>query len=119
MLENMMDIYTGGIQITSKDLSWLKNARTVYNDHYVKAVNRLLGIYFMKSNYEELHKKAEKSLAINPVNTGAYYWRIRAYRKQNWIELANEQLNLAREFLLKEEYAGLLYRLEKAEEKDD
>lgn len=119
LLENMMDIYTGGIQITNKDLSWLKNARTVYNDHYVKAVSRLLGIYFMKSNYKELHKKAEKSLAINPANTGAYYWRVRAYRKQNWIELANEQLNLAREFLLKEEYAGLLYRLEKAEEKEE
>ena len=86
-LEDMVIIYKAPIILTKDSPRWMVPTRDLVQNHYLKAVNRLLNIYFKKNDFTSLHEYAARSMRIIPNNVVGYYWKLRSYRKLGIVEM--------------------------------
>lgn len=112
LLGDMIRMYKGPIRTEAKSPTWMYQDQHHLESVYLKAVNRLLHIFYNEGDYDALHRYAAKSMEIVPNNLEGYYWKIRAYRMTFHQERANSLLETARKCILDEEYQSLVIRLE-------
>lgn len=118
ILEDMVAMYRGPIILTKDSPRWMVTNRHHMQNHYLKAVNRLLNIYFKKNDFTSLHEYAARSMRIIPNNVVGYYWKLRSYRKLGIIENEESLLENAKLCLPEDIYERLKSRIDRMDDEN-
>lgn len=117
-LEDMVAMYKGSIILTKNSPRWMVTNRHHMQNHYLKAVNRLLNIYFKKNDFSSLHEYAARSMRIIPNNVVGYYWKLRSYRKLGIVENEDSLLENAKLCLPEDIFERLKSRIDRMDDEN-
>lgn len=115
LLKKAILLYKGDVLSSVTAEHWVLQTATHYRLKYHAIVNELLKILTETNDLPGVTKYATQSLVLSPENKDAYYWLIRALKKQGLSEMARSQLKMASNSLTEEEYAELTSHLEEAQ----
>lgn len=111
LLKKAMDMYKGGPVPAYADEHWFMPTVAHYSLRYMGVVNQLLATLDLAHDYVCIHEYANNALQVVPSNADAHYWLIYAMQHLGTPEIANKQLEAAKQLLTEEYYNDLLTRL--------
>lgn len=117
-LEDMVTMYKGPITLTKDSPRWMVTDHHHMQNHYLKAVNRLLNIYFKKNDFASLHEYAALSMRIIPNNVVGYYWKLRSYKKLGIVENEDSLLENAKQCLAEDVFERLKSRVDRMDDEN-
>lgn len=117
LLKNAAKLYHNSLFSTASGEHWLIPNEMQYKIRCLEIYGELMSISFDAQDYEGVRYYAAQAFKIQPASVSAYYWLIRAMRITDSYSMANGELQIAQRVLSADEYAELIIRLEKAENK--
>ena len=111
LLEKAVGLYREKLLSSADGEYWLVHHANHYHLAYMSTVNELLKQLMSVHAYDLIHQYAALALMIAPENVKAYYWLILSYQKQGMDEMAEGELEAARQKLSEEEYQKLIENL--------
>jgi DNA-binding SARP family transcriptional activator len=112
-LKKAMDIYKNGLLPAHSSEHWLMPIAAHYSLRYIGVINQLLATLDLAHDYVCIHEYAGIAVQAVPGSADAHYWLIYAMQHLGTPEIANKQLEAAKQLLTEEYYNDLLTRLGK------
>lgn len=107
LLKKAVTLYKGSVFENANGELWINGIATHYSFRYIGIINELLTTLADAGDFTGVQQYAAKAIELTPENTRAHYWLIHAMSHLGALELARNQISLAREKLTSEEYATL------------
>lgn len=107
LLKKAADLYKGDVFENAKGELWIDGIATHYRLRYIGIVNELLATLDTANDFTGIQQYAAKAIMLTPENARAHYWMIHAMNHLGTLELARNQIALAKETLTSEEYSNL------------
>ena len=107
LLKKAVDLYKGDVFENARGELWIEGIATHYRLRYIGIINELLATLDSVNDFTGIQKYAARAIVLTPENTRAHYWLIHAMNHLGTLELARNQITLAKEKLTSEEYDSL------------
>lgn len=106
-LKKAVSLYKGDVFENARGELWIDGIATHYRFRYIGIINELLSTLDNAGDFTGVQQYAAKAIELTPENTRAHYWLLHAMNHLGALELARNQISLAREKLTSEEYTTL------------
>lgn len=107
LLKKAVDLYKGDVFENARGELWIDGIAAHYRLRYIGIVNELLATLDATDDFVGVQQYAAKAIMLTPENARAHYWMIHAMNHLGTLELARNQIAIAKEVLTGEEYSSL------------
>lgn len=107
LLKKAVTLYKGDVFENARGELWIDGYATHYRFRYIGIINELLATLAAAGDFTGVQQYASRAIALTPENTRAHYWLIHTMNHFGTLELAKNQIVLAKEALTSEEYNSL------------
>lgn len=107
LLKKAVDLYKGDVFENARGELWIDGIAAHYRLRYIGIVNELLATLDATDDFASVQQYATKAIMLTPENARAHYWMIHAMNHLGTLELARNQIAIAKEMLTGEEYGSL------------
>lgn len=107
LLKKAVDLYKGDVFENARGELWIDGIAAHYRLRYIGIINELLATLVAARDFNGVQQYAAKAITLTPENVRAHYWLIHAMNHLGTLELARNQIALAKETLTSEEFGSL------------
>ena len=107
LLKKAADLYKGDVFENARGELWIDGIAAHYRLRYIGIINELLATLDAVNDFTGAQQYATRAIALTPENTRAHYWLIHAMSHLGALELARNQIAIAKELLTSEEFSSL------------
>ena len=113
LLITAFNLYKGNLLPAASGEHWIIAESAHYSTLYIKLVDALLDSLDEEKELLEIRDFSTRSLKIEPGNIHAYLYLIKTFLKTGSIEIAKQELIIAKQYLSEEDYLHLVDMLTK------
>ena len=107
LLKKAAALYKGDVFENARGELWIDSIAAHYRLRYIGIINELLATLSAAKDFASVQQYAAKAITLTPENARAHYWLIHAMSHLGTLELARNQIALAKEMLTGEEFGSL------------
>lgn len=107
LLKKAVDLYKGDVFENARGELWIESIATHYRLRYIGIINELLASLDSANDFTGVQQYAARAVELTPENARAHYWLIHAMNHLGTLELARNQIAIAKDKLTREEYDNL------------
>ena len=107
LLKKAVDLYKGDVFENASGELWIEGIAAHYRLRYIGIINELLATLDAANDFTGIQQYAVRAIELTPENARAHYWLIHAMNHLGTLELARNQIALAKDKLTGEEYDNL------------
>ena len=107
LLKKAVDLYKGDVFENARGELWIESIATHYRLRSIGIINELLASLDSANDFTGVQQYAARAVELTPENARAHYWLIHAMNHLGTLELARNQIAIAKDKLTREEYDNL------------
>ena len=107
LLKKAVELYKGDVFENARGELWIESIATHYRLRYIGIINELLATLDSANDFTGVQQYAARAIVLTPENVRAHYWLIHAMNHLGALELARNQITIAKDKLTSEEYDTL------------